>query len=446
MARLQPLKTHRRNELLPIGVVAGLSLLALTMWGLRDRDAPPPLPPVGPVRAPAPPPPPKLVVPPLTGKHLSQLQFAADGSATLPIGSGTSAQVLSLTLDGAVQQAIQAQVDRTKVPYAAIVIIDIKTGALRAVVESRQDTDPVAAIGSLTEPNMPAASVFKVVSTAAMLKAGKSPTERVCFHGGRHGIDVSNLRDHPADHQCETLTEALAHSTNSAFAKFAVRDLQAGDLTAMATAMGFSTGFASDFKVTPSLFAEGDSELSRARAAPGFAGSTLSPLHAAWMVALIGNDGVAMRPYLVTGSSAAPGIVRQPESLGQVLPADLAQRLRTMMVATTESGTGRKSFSKRPRSLQGIAVAGKTGSLSGQDPATYRHFSWFVGIAPADHPEVAVAAVAINGLKWRVKGPVLARDALGVWFARGKHKDAEAVAPAVPADQQGPVDSEDDGE
>lgn len=441
MARLQSAYHQPRRGALPVAVVSGLSLLALVLWGLRDRDAPPAPLPIGPLAPPAPPPQPQWSLPPLTGAMLAKAQPGADGQLQLPLLHKGLQRTLRLTIDAPVQASLQKYLDQTKVPYAAVVLIDVKTGALRAVVETRQPEDPVASVGSLTEPQMPAASIFKVISSAALLIAGKKPNDRVCFHGGRHGIDVSNLHDHPADHRCETLTEALAHSTNAAFAKMAVRDLQPGDLTEAAEALGFNKGFASDFAVSPSSFDEGADELSRGRAAPGFAGSTLSPLHAAWLTAAIGNDGKAMRPFVVQGAAETPDQHVAPQPLGQVLPPEVAATLRQMMVATTESGTGRKSFSRRPRALQGMAIAGKTGSLSGRDPAQYRHFSWFVGLAPADKPEVAVAAVAVNGLKWRVKAPTLARDTLAAWFGRDRPE-----APAAPADAPAPVDSDDDDE
>lgn len=441
MARLQSAYHQPRRGALPVAVVSGLCLLALVLWGLRDRDAAPAPVPMGPLAPVAPPPPPAWSLPPLTAAMLKRAAPGPDGTVQLPLVHKGLQRTLTLTLDAPVQSRLQQYLDQTKVPYAAVVLIDVQTGALRAVVETRQAEDPVASVGSLTEPQMPAASIFKVVSTAALLLAGKKPGDRVCFHGGRHGIDVSNLADHPADHRCETLTEALAHSSNAAFAKLAVRDLQAGDLTRAAEALGFGKGFPSDFAVVPSSFDEGTDDLSRGRAAPGFAGSTLSPLHAAYLTAAIANDGKAMRPYVVSGAVETPDQPIAPVVVGQVLPAEVAATLRQMMVATTESGTGRKSFSRRPRALQGMAIAGKTGSLSGRDPAQYRHFSWFVGLAPANKPEVAVAAVAVNGLKWRVKAPTLARDALAAWFDRDR-PDAANERGEAPA----PVDSDDDDE
>ena len=67
-----------------------------------------------------------------------------------------------------------------------------------------------------------------------------------------------------------------------------------------------------------------------------------------------------------------------------------------MLVETTRSGTARRAFRKRNGQplLGGVSVAGKTGSLSGKDPDG--RYEWFIGVAPADAPRVAVAAVVVQ--------------------------------------------------
>jgi hypothetical protein len=61
-----------------------------------------------------------------------------------------------------------------------------------------------------------------------------------------------------------------------------------------------------------------------------------------------------------------------------------------MLMETTRSGTARRAFRARGgRPLLGeVRVAGKTGSLSGRDPDG--RYEWFIGVAPADDPRIAV--------------------------------------------------------
>ena len=60
-------------------------------------------------------------------------------------------------------------------------------------------------------------------------------------------------------------------------------------------------------------------------------------------------------------------------------------------------------------------MAGKTGSLSNHQ-RPFKDYSWFVGFAPADNPKIAVAAVVVNGLKWRIHAPFIAREALKAYL------------------------------
>ena len=46
-----------------------------------------------------------------------------------------------------------------------------------------------------------------------------------------------------------------------------------------------------------------------------------------------------------------------------------------------------------------------------------RLYTWFVGFAPAEKPEVAIASLVVNTPTWRIKGPELARNVLRAYFA-----------------------------
>ncbi len=91
-----------------------------------------------------------------------------------------------------------------------------------------------------------------------------------------------------------------------------------------------------------------------------------------------------------------------------------------MMKLTVSSGTATSYFRERHRNILGdIEVAGKTGSLSTHHKGPFKDYSWFVGFAPADDPKIAVAAVVVNGLKWRVHAPFIAREALKAYLVGG---------------------------
>ena len=72
--------------------------------------------------------------------------------------------------------------------------------------------------------------------------------------------------------------------------------------------------------------------------------------------------------------------------------------------------------------LPHIDVAGKTGTLTRYKEN--RFYTWFVGFAPADKPEVAIATLIVNTPNWQIKAPELARNVLRAHFAQ---KGAEGV-------------------
>jgi cell division protein FtsI/penicillin-binding protein 2 len=412
--------------MLPLAVIGALSISALGLWALRSQDAaeaaplPSPIAPA-PVEAPKPKPPAPIQV-----AELEKAQKGADGHLVLQ----RQAEPRPTTLRSDLQDGVEAYLARTGLAYGAVVMIDPQTGHVLAMAETRDPSDPVGAIGRLTEPTVPAASVIKVVTAAALLENGATPETTACFHGGMHGLDGSHLVERPSDRRCETLTMALARSSNAAFARFALRDLPDGALLKTAEAFGFNRGIASDVAVVPSHFSDAGAKLDRARAAAGFSGSTLSPLHAAWLAAVVASDGRVERISAWRDNTSNAGLLVDPAKAPPAIRPETAAALRQMMVQTTVAGTGSKAFGARPKSLRGMEIGGKTGSLSAPEGELFRHVSWFIGFAPAENPKVAVAALAINGWKWKVKAPALARDAMGLYFDQaGKQTAGAAPSP-----------------
>ena len=217
----------RRDTWLLIAV-ASLAVMALVLgWARSSRGAP-----GRPLAAKAKPKAkpkavePAVALPTVASLTVQEVQAAKrDGAGQLV--AQVQGQAVPLTLDPTLQTDVQAMLDKTHVPYGAVVLLDPATGEVLAMAEHHQAGVPTGAIGALDRPAMPAASVFKVVTAAALLKAGQSPDSTACSHGGRQGIDASHLKPSRADRHCETLTRALAHSTNAIFARQAIDHLAA---------------------------------------------------------------------------------------------------------------------------------------------------------------------------------------------------------------------------
>ncbi|HJK96053.1 MAG TPA: penicillin-binding transpeptidase domain-containing protein, partial [Polyangiaceae bacterium LLY-WYZ-14_1] len=235
------------------------------------------------------------------------------------------------------------------------------------------------------------------------------------------------------DRECPTLAEAMGGSVNVVFAKLADRHLDHATLARYAEAFGFGHALPFDAPTRASPISLPDKEASRlefARTAAGFWHVHLSPFHAALVAATLANDGRMPRARMVDRVLDGDGDVLyepSPEVFRAVVPRRTAQLVGRMMEQTCRPGgtADRAFFDRQGRPfLPGIRVAGKTGSLSTDRP--YRGYSWWVGFAPADDPQLAVAALVVNRPRWRIKASYLAREALRVGLPRAASAAGES--------------------
>lgn len=340
------------------------------------------------------------------------------GRYVAPYGNGTAI----LTLDPVLQGRLERTLASYTVPWGATVLLEPSTGRVIAMAE-HAESDPSLRGGVLRARPL-AASIFKIVTAAALLERGVDPQEPVCYHGGKHRLSPRLLEDDPRrDRRCLTLEQAFGFSANVVFAKLADRNLAAGELRAEAERFFFNASIPFEGAIEPSPADVPDDRFGMANAAAGFGDVRMSPLHAALLASVIANGGVLAPPRLVEAVEGEQGPALQEPS--RIVDEEVAARLADMMRATVTEGTGRRVFRRPPASLRGVAVAGKTGSLFDRKPL--RDWSWFVGYAPADNPQVVVATVIMNGPRWRVRAPWVAREALAAWFA-GQVAAAEPVA------------------
>src|SRR5205814_8351944 len=117
---------------------------------------------------------------------------------------------------------------------------------------------------------------------------------RVCYHGGVHSVEASNLASHPRlDRTCQTLAYGLAKSQNAILARLAYDYLDPLALDRTARALGFGAPLPFELPVTASEVAvPSDGGLAFARVAAGFWSTTLSPLHGAFLAATLARGGV----------------------------------------------------------------------------------------------------------------------------------------------------------
>lgn len=337
-----------------------------------------------------------------------------DGRYVIDLADGRR---VTLTLIPALQQRAEQVLQKYDVPIGALVAVEPATGRVLALADhSAEKPGRRFAL----EATQPAASVFKIVTTAALVEGeGVSPDQKTCYHGGLHGITKQHITDNPkADTACITLAQALGKSTNPVFAKLADRLLDRAELTAWAERFGFNARIPFVMDVQPSRADLPEDRVKYAASAAGFHHTKLSPLHAALFMGALGNDGRMLEPQLVDRIERGGVTIYEakPRELRQIVSPETARTVTRMMVTTTTEGTAAKYFKKAEPPLQGVAIAGKTGSLSSKDGGIGHFNTWFVALAPAEAPQIAVAALVSNAGAWRIKGTHLGRAALEAYF------------------------------
>lgn len=311
----------------------------------------------------------------------------ADGAAGEPLvtlAEPTPGEVPT-TIDRSVQRAAERALADT--PRAAMVAVDARSGAIRAVVNTPPDGDDLALNGR----NSPG-STWKIVTAGMLLDEGLAepdaahPCPKYFDHGG---WEFQNLDEFEI--KGGTFTQAFAASCNTAFIS-AAPELDDGQLGAYAERT-FGVGLEWDIgvpAVSGSVPVESDAQL--AAQLIGQAGVLVNPLVMASVSATV-RDGTFRQPYLVPPEFDG----RKPaEAPGP--SARTAEQLRKLMHATATGGTAAAAMA----GLSG-EIGGKTGSAEVFDQE--KPNAWFT----AFRNDLAVAAVVPDsGHGGKFAGPLVA--------------------------------------
>lgn len=322
-----------------------------------------------------------------------------------------------LTLRAAAQQAAATALAGKR---GAVVALDPKTGAVLAMVSSPtydpnllssfNGTAVKAAYSRLvadsdrplrnraTQETYPPGSTFKIITSAAALADGLTPDTLIdsptTLDLPLTGSDLRNFGGETCGANKITLAQALKISCNTAFGKLGM-DLGEAKLQAQARAFGFSDDSLDDELMLPG---GATSSIGTGLDAPQLAFSGIgqfddraTPLQMALVAAGVANNGAVMKPYLIDRVQAPDlSTIKQakPELYNQAVSPAVAAELTTMMEGVVSGGTGTAA------QISGVTVAGKTGTAeNGSRP----EHAWFIGFAPAQDPQVAVAVFVENG-------------------------------------------------
>jgi peptidoglycan glycosyltransferase len=350
------------------------------------------------------------------------------GRYVVPLADGRSAE---LTLDPTLQKLAERLLNQSRAPRGAIVVL-AADGRVLALAGRRTDEPEGSTKGTFdwrlaTEVWAPSASIFKLVTASALVKAGVAPDQRICFHGGIRSVSERNLRDDAKrDHRCEDLAYGVAHSNNAILGKLAFQKLEPSRLAAEAKLLGWTSTLPPTLSLAGTageLVLPAARDLEFARTAAGFtnadSGARLSVMGGALVAATFARDGEQPPVRLV---SAIDGVAIAPPPSKRVLEAETARAVGKMMEQTCTDGSATKVFGRSR-----TKVAGKTGTLTRTEPFYMEH-SWFVGYAPAAKPEIVVSVLFGNPESWHLRGHEAARRLIDRFFkpAKAREKDRSA--------------------
>lgn len=326
-------------------------------------------------------------------------------NVTEPRDGDTVRLTLDADLQWYVQKAIQSAKDSSGAENASAVVLDAKTGEVRAMANDNT-FNPAVGIGkelergadlgnpAVTTPFEPG-SVQKIITAAAAIEAGLTDPEEVHSVDGSismEGVTVSDAWQHGPE--AYTTAGIFGKSSNVGTLMLAQRvgkpafseyldKFGLGQRTGIALA-GESEGLVPDLQNWQGgTFAN----------LPIGQGLSMTTLQMAGIYQTIANDGVRVPPRIVAETIGPDGQstkVERPEG-ERVVSEQTARTVRDMFRGVTQSGgTGPQA------AVAGYQISGKTGTAQQIDPgcscySNSRYWITFSGILPADDPRYVIA-------------------------------------------------------
>jgi len=302
----------------------------------------------------------------------------------------------------------------------AAVVMNYRTGEVLALVSlpvfdpanvnDQVRTDPLHPFWNRAlQSTLPPGSTFKIMTAAAALQnMANAATHTFECTGATLVMDQKITDFGNAQHGKITLERAFTVSCNNTFAQCA---LLLGDAVLRRTAesFGFNDNFLfRDLVVENSVYPTANrNPFEVAWSGVGQSQVAATPLHMCMVAASIANKGMMMEPRLLGKVQSPTGVVRlrfSPKQYAQVCTQSTAATLGGYMKGVVAKGSGTAA------GVQGLTVAGKTGSAEGAiggKPVTH---AWFVGyIADPALPYACCVMVEGGGNGGTVAAPIAAR-------------------------------------
>lgn len=344
-------------------------------------------------------------------KRVTILQRDALGRTVFPKGLAEQVpapgHALTLTIDEVIQYIAEKEMEEamnhTRAKAGTVIVMEPQTGAILAMaVSPRFDPNAVAALTpdrwrnrALTDTYEPGSTMKIVVAAAALEEKVMMPGSMVFGENGRMTIASTTIHDHEKLGWM-TFSEMIQKSSNIGAAKTGML-LGEQRLYRYLQAFGFGQRTDIDLPGEVSGLLKSPREWGRRSLASISMGQEIgvTPLQMVSAMGAIANNGVLMKPYVVSEVRDRKGLLVKdvlPQVKRRVVSPDTARTLTTILEGVVTAGTGSKA------AIPGFRVAGKTGTAQKIDPrtGTYSNTQFvgsFVGFLPADAPRLAMIVV-----------------------------------------------------
>lgn len=313
-----------------------------------------------------------------------------------------------LTVDVDIQSAVEKALDECNVQQGCAVVIDTRTGAIRAAA-SRPSYDPYRVSDYLDSESSPllnralesfaVGSIFKVAVAACALENGFSDFQYTCTGSCKVG-NVKFGCSSNTSHGKVDLQKALEVSCNTYFINLGQK-LGAELLGETASLLGFgqsgklADGITSESGIIPTSESL-QSPAALANFSFGQGSFTATPLQIAQMLCAVANSGKYCEPYLVESFTDRSGIENKHKKKYPTvaMSEETSEILLKMLTSVVENGNASPARPER-FSAAGKTATAQTGIFdkSGNEICN----TWFGGCFPADNPRYAAVIMKQGG-------------------------------------------------
>lgn len=312
------------------------------------------------------------------------------------------------TLNLPLQRATEAAIAGRK---GAVVVTNVRTGEVLSMVSKPDfdantivtnwatidaDGENSALLNRATQGLYPPGSTFKIVTALEYLKENPDSSSYRFACAGSYSYGGSTINCyHGQKHGAMDFDLSFAKSCNSSFANIGC-GLQKKDFRKTCEDLLFNQALPNPYSYRESTVPiSATSNIDEMMQTAIGQGKTMTtPFHINLITAAIANDGMLMKPYVVSAVESAygdPVSTTKQEEYRRLMTAENAQELQRLMRLVVEEGTA-----SRLRDTAAYTAGGKTGSAEFTTDKSRSH-AWFTGFAGSGKPEIAITVVIEDG-------------------------------------------------